>query len=294
MEEKKEKQKKKFGWLGFIKVLLLILFIFACSLIYSNKIATHGLKTKEYVIETNKINDFHGFKIVHISDIHYGKTTFKKDLEKLTDEVNRIKPDLIFFTGDLIDDDTEITSEVTDNLISCLKNMKATYGKYAIKGNHDYSVSEYSIIMDNAHFTLLDEKYDTIYSPNNESIFIAGISTNLHGSLSAKDKLNATIEYLNSLETKPNYTILLMHEPDYIKDISYNFDLVLAGHSHNGQVRLPVIGAIALPVGAKEYYDEHYKINNTDLYISSGIGTSDVGLRLFNRPSINLYRIVKR
>ena len=292
MEEKKEE--KKFNWLKLLKILLLIVFIFVCFLIYSNKFATHGLKTKEYVIKTSQINDFHGLKIVHISDIHYGKTTFEKDLKQLTKEVNKIKPDLIFFTGDLIDDEIEITSAVTDILTDSLKQMQATYGKYAIKGNHDYNLSEYPIIMDNADFILLDEKFDTIYSPNNETIFIAGMSTNLHGTLNAKDKLNSTIEYLNNLEKKPNYTILLMHEPDYINDVTYNFDLVLAGHSHNGQVRLPIIGAITLPIGAKKYYDEHYKINNTDLYISSGIGTSDVGLRLFNRPSINLYRLIKR
>ena len=86
-----------------------------------------------------------------------------------------------------------------------------------------------------------------------------------------------------------------MHEPDYIDDIDYSkFDLVLAGHSHNGQVRIPFIGATILPDGAKKYYKEYYKLEDTKLYISSGIGTTILPIRLFNKPSYNFYRIIKK
>ena len=71
-----------------------------------------------------------------------------------------------------------------------------------------------------------------------------------------------------------------------------NYDLILAGHSHDGQVKLPGIGAVILPNGAKKYHKNYYNLNGTDFYISSGIGTSRYNFRLFNRPSINLYRLV--
>ena len=78
------------------------------------------------------------------------------------------------------------------------------------------------------------------------------------------------------------------NDPKKIKD--KNIDLFLAGHSLNGQVRLPFIGSIYTPTGAKKYYDSKYKIDNTEIYISNGLGTSKIPYRLNNRPSINLYR----
>ena len=100
------------------------------------------------------------------------------------------------------------------------------------------------------------------------------------------------IDYNNFInENDIKYKILLLHEPDTIDNINNNFALILAGHSHNGQVRLPLIGATILPVGSKRYYKEHYTINNSELYISSGLGTSTLPLRFLDHPSINFYRI---
>ena len=92
-----------------------------------------------------------------------------------------------------------------------------------------------------------------------------------------------------------SYKIILAHEPDITKDITTNYqvNLILAGHSHGGQIRLPLIGALYTPPYSKEYYEGHYKINDTNLYISSGIGVSTVNYRLWNRPSINFYRLYK-
>ena len=71
------------------------------------------------------------------------------------------------------------------------------------------------------------------------------------------------------------------------------FNLLLAGHSHAGQVRLPFIGAVILPEGAQKYYDSHYKIENSDLYVSNGLGVSNYNFRLFNTPSYSVYRLVQ-
>ncbi len=90
-----------------------------------------------------------------------------------------------------------------------------------------------------------------------------------------------------------SYKIIIVHEPDIADEIvkNYNVNLILAGHSHNGQVRLPLIGPLYTPKYAKKYYDNYYKIGDTDLYISSGIGVSIANYRRWNRPSINCYRL---
>ena len=96
-------------------------------------------------------------------------------------------------------------------------------------------------------------------------------------------------------ENKSNYKINIMHYPDEFDNIKkYNYDLVLAGHSHNGQIALPVYGAVITPENAKEYYKPYYKIDNTLFYISSGVGTTKFDYRFLNKPSFNLYRILKK
>ena len=91
------------------------------------------------------------------------------------------------------------------------------------------------------------------------------------------------------------YTITITSETDDIDNIlsEYNSDLILAGNSMNGQIRLPFIGGIIKKEGSKKYKDPYYKINNTKLYVSSGIGSPDAGFRFMARPSINFFRLTK-
>ena len=292
----KEKKKGKKIILFFVFLTILIVGL----LLYSRYIGTSGLKIKEYKITNNNfVDNYYGLKIVHISDIHYGRITFDKELEKLAKKINLTKPDIVVFTGDLIDQDTKLTNEQADKMSSILSKIDADIGKYAINGNHDYYFENWDLIIENSGFINLNNKYELIYKDPTKYILLAGMSTNSYGKESISDKLKDVTEYLKDIEedNKPIYSILLMHEPDYIDDINLNnFNLVLSGHSHNGQVRIPFIGAIknSLPSGSRKYYDEYYRVKNTDLYISSGIGTSTVNFRLFNRPSFNLYRMTNK
>ena len=296
-EEQKEKQ-SHFHWLKY----LLLFFIFMIGIfLYSNKIATHGLKVKERkIINANITEEFHGLKIVHFSDVHYNDTTTEKDLHKIQSKINELNPDIVVFTGDLFSENASLEEKDIQVLTNFLTGISANIGKYAITGEDDYSIDNYPIILENSGFMNLDEKYDMIYNKNNESILIAGLSTNLHGTKNAKDKLQPTIDYLNSLKKEkdaklPTYKILLLHEPDFIDQIDYqNFDLVLAGHTHLGQVKLPLIGGLLKQEGSFQYRKEYYQLGSTDFYISSGIGTAKYPFRLFNRPSIQFYRITNR
>lgn len=276
---------------------IIIFFIFntllICGiLVYSRYIGTSGLKVKEYKIINKSFNDnYYGLKIVHISDIHYGRITFDKELENLVEKVNNLKPDIVVFTGDLIDKDTVLTNSKADKISSILSKIDSNIGNYAVNGNHDYKFDNWELIIENSGFINLNDKYDLIYKDTDNYILISGISTNYYGKTTINEKLKETEDFLKN--NTPIYSILLMHEPDYIDEINLkNYNLVLSGHSHNGQIRLPYLGIVKqfLPKGSKKYYNEHYKIKNTDLYISGGIGTSTINFRLFDKPSINLYR----
>lgn len=275
----------------FLKWLFIITLIIISIIIYARYIGTLGLITKEYTIkDTNLPSDFDGLKIVHFSDLHYNRALNITKLNKVVKEINNINPDIVVFTGDLIDKDSNLTDNDYIELSNILNKINAKYGKYAILGNHDIGEYKDSVIKTyiNSNFTFLDNDHDIIYSKNNERIFIGGISPITNNTSDINKTLN--VENIAS-----DYKIILIHEPDLTDDIvkNYQVNLILAGHSHNGQIRLPIIGAIYTPPYAKKYYDEYYKIDNTNLYISSGIGVSTINYRLFNHPSINFYRINK-
>lgn len=279
---------------SFLKLFLIIILIIGLIVAYGFLIEPKLITVKEQKITINNLPDnFDGFKIVHISDIHYGRLFDEESLKKLVKSINEQKPDIVVLTGDLIDKDTHMTTNMANKISKYLNNISATTGKYAINGNNDLNFDEWYNIITNGGFRDLNNTYDTIYKDGYQSIFISGAST-IKDKLSINDKLKTSVDYLNSFQKDgPVYKILLLHEPDAIDDLTVNpFDLILAGHSHAGQIRLPIIGPIHLPDGAKKYYENHYKIENADLYISNGLGVSNFNFRLFSVPSYTLYRLV--
>ena len=281
-ENKFDKHKKIL--LRIFKIVMTISIILFSLILYSRYISTSGIIVKEYSnTYENLPQEYHGLKIIHISDIHYGNTTFKKQLNHMMNKINELNPDIVVFTGDLIDKDFKYQDTDIDNIVTILSKINTTIGKYSIKGNQDTEIFEQ--IMQKSNFIVLNNTSDLIYKNSTTPIYINGIGSSI------KQEIDITKAFEKN--NKNIFTITIMHEPDNIDEIlqTYTVDLALAGHSHNGQVRLPFIGSIVKNQDAKKYDDAYYKINNTDLYISGGIGTSTLPFRLFNRPSINLYRL---
>lgn len=259
-------------------------------MIYARYIGTMGFDTKEYTVYSTDIpSGFDGIKIIHFSDIHYNRAITLEKIKNIVNEINFINPDIVVFTGDLIDKDVTLVSDDFKNLSEVLSGINAKYGKYAVLGNHDYDEMDNVIkVFDDSGFNYLDNEYDIIYNNLKESIFIGGINTISYN----LDDIDKALEYSKDNENI-DYRIILVHEPDISDEIvnDYSVNLILAGHSHNGQVRLPIIGPIYTPPYSKKYYDNYYDIDGTDLYITSGIGVSTINYRLWNRPSINFYRV---
>jgi len=283
-KENKEKRKKT-----FIKIILIFLLFLILLILYMHFIGTKGLVVREYKVESEKLPEsFHGFKVVQFSDLHYLTTVKEKELKNIVNKINELRADIVVFTGDLIDDNKIPTEKEIKSLIKHLNKIEANLGLYTIKGNHDYSNDYFEKIFNETNFKILDNSYEYIYYDNNTPIIINGLGSSIQN--------DSNIELAFNYENKNLYTITLLHEPDTIDNIlySYDVDLALAGHSHNGQIRLPGIGSLMTVKDGKKYPNENYKINDTNLFVSGGLGTSIYEFRLFNRPSINLYRLVTK
>ena len=273
----------------WVKILLIIITFLSLFFLYSRCIGTKGLVVKEYSIVDSKLPDnFYGLKIVHLSDINYKMTTSKEDLEKTVKEINLLKPDIVILSGDLFNKNINYTNNDYKDLAKILSNINYNIGKYTIKGDNDLNIKKWEDVINQSDFINLNDTYELIYFEGYDPILLAGISSN-----NKKNHIEKSINNIyNQVTIKYNFSILVLHEPDYINEIDYNkFNLILAGHSLNGQIKLPFIGGIIRPKGSKLYYDEYYELNNTKLYISSGLGTNEYKFRFNNKPSFNLFRL---
>ena len=274
-----------------VKILIIGVIIFILIALYSRFIATTGLEVKEYVVSSSNITDnLYGLKIVHISDIHYGQTVDSKYLDKLVKEINLLKPDILVLTGDLLDKQKDINENDINVITSSFLKINPSIGKYIVSGDNDVSFENWKSIATEAGFKIIDDNYELIYSKGYTPILLAGISSFNNNINESYTKIE---EFINSSNEFNNiYKILLIHQPDLIDNVNYSyFNLILSGHSLDGQIKLPIINDWLLPVNAKKYHEKYYKLNSTKLYISNGVGTTNFKFRLFNRPSINLYRL---
>lgn len=271
--------------------ILIILTILFGILLYSRFLGTKGLNTNEIIIANDNFINYNGLKIVHFSDLHYKKVITEDTVKELITSINKNNPDLVLFTGDLVDKDYKLENNDINFLIKQLSKIKAKYGTYSILGDNDYQELEnIRSIYIQSNITLLDNTDTTIINENNQKLQIAGIS----GTLKENEDLTASIQ--TTINETIDYKIILTHEPDNITTILKNYPntpLILSGHSINGSINIPIIKQLLLPTGAKTYYKPYYKISNTDIYISNGIGVNQINFRLFNTPSINLYRLKK-
>lgn len=264
-------QKKNDFWKKFIIYVSIILLVISLIIIYARYRATSGIKVNEYKVTNNLITDnFHGTKVVHFSDIHYGNTVDIDYLKEIVNEINELDADIVVFTGDLLDQDIDV--DIKNNIITILSGIKAHIGKYAISGESDYDDHLFNEIVTNSGFVNINDSYEYIYYKSDTPIVISNKDEVIGSNL---------------------FSILLLHEPDNIDNLNNHFNLVLSGHSHNGQINIPFIKNLLLPNGAKKYYNGYYKVNDSDLYVSSGIGTDAFKFRFLNKPSINLYRLTK-
>lgn len=265
----------------------------------------------EVVNESLPLN-FDGFRIVQVTDVHSIRTQEQADLfyEKIVGE----RPDAVVITGDLVDstyyeeENKALKEGLSDKMagqdtIDFISRLAEHYYVYYVYGNHEMILLD---DVDNNPFKVAMEELGVIFLNNNgvkitkddESIYMLGIqdpSTLYKDSDYVSydnhlDRINAMMTKVVSLKEEDLYTVLLTHRPEYfIAYSNYDVDLVLAGHAHGGQVRLPGIGGLYTPVQGwfPEYTEGAFENNNTMMIVGRGIGNTIKIPRIFNPPEIN-------
>ncbi|MGG5372972.1 metallophosphoesterase [Enterococcus sp. AZ196] len=266
----------------FKKIFIGLVLILVCIPIYAFKIepslaVVHRLQLGNKSMPKE-------LKVLQLSDIQVSESYSTKRLDKVIRKVNKEKPDIIVFTGDLFDNYAQYNHE--PEIIEKLKEMKATIGKYAVWGNHDYgggAARVYQQVMNAANFEVLKNAGETLTLANGKKVFIGGLDDSLLGAPSIEETLSYRQRY--------DYSILLTHEPDVADGfVGTNTQLVLAGHSHGGQVRLPFYEV--KNVLAKKYTRGLYELkDHTKLYVNTGLGTTAIHARLGVPPEISVFHL---
>ncbi|MCP8970877.1 metallophosphoesterase [Ectobacillus ponti] len=229
---------------------------------------------------------FAGIKIVQFSDLHLGYHYSIGQLRRVVDTINAQSPDVVFFTGDLMDDQRSFGS--TEEIWQLLKRIQAPLGKYCIYGNHDhggYGTELYKTLMTRADFRLLQNEEARIRLLDGSEIAVLGLDDMMLG--------HPEPEKTAQLAHPDVFTILLAHEPDVAPRIAdYPVNLQLSGHSHGGQVKLPFFGPVITPPLARIYTEGFYTITGAyklTLFVSRGLGMTRVPFRFLSRPEIVVF-----
>lgn len=255
---------------------------------YAREIEPTLLSMAEETIQSTKLPiDFQNYKIIQFTDTHIGFHYSIEQLKELIAKINAENPDIILFTGDLVD--TPQSFEWDGDLIQTLTSLQAPDGKYWIYGNHDhggFGTEKINDVMSESGFTLLQNS-SMVIRKGDGRINLAGLDDVMLG----QPDLDKTFRDVDT----DLFTILLVHEPDYAdKAVEYPADVQLSGHSHGGQVRFPFIGHLYTPAFAERYVKGKFQINDLTLYVSKGIGTTRLPYRFLCRPEFNVYTLKSR
>lgn len=225
-------------------------------------------------------------KIVFLTDIHRGPFTTKYFLEKISNEIEKIEVDIILFGGDYIYSSIKYLKDS----LSSFKKLNPKLGKWGVLGNHDNFLGRKEVIK------YLKEN-DVNLLNNNSIKLISGENTlSLFGVDDFKTGHPNLISALKFIK-KDELTIGISHNPILWVKTKTNFqaDLLLSGHTHGGQIDIPLIGPpFLLPGHGREFYRGLYNLNGMKLYVSRGIGTIHIPLRLFCPPEITTINIFNK
>ncbi|MBO0962642.1 metallophosphoesterase [Neobacillus sp. MM2021_6] len=266
---------------------LAVLGLSSGGYLYAHRIEPSLLDISELDIKHHHIpKSFDGIKMVQFSDTHLGFQYNLGQFQKLAAKINDLQPDIIIFTGDLMDEPNKYAE--MNKLVPILEKLHAPLGKYCIFGNHDhggYGSEIYRNIMEITNFTVLLNESIPIQLKDGSSIYLVGIDDAMLG--------NPDLPLAIKRVPKNQFTLLLSHAPDLAETAShYPIHWQISGHSHGGQVKLPFIGALVTPPFAQKFPEGLYTLGDLTpltLYVNRGIGTTRLPFRFMAKPELTIF-----
>ena len=251
-------------------VLLIIGILIIDALVFE----PYSLNVTTYNLENQQLS---GIKIVFATDFHIAPYPWEKmRLQKIINRINEQNADLVILGGDYVNRHDKKSTMSPDEIATKLKGIIAP--KVAVLGNHDayYGKSEVKTALKNVGISVLDNQNVSLIL-RRRHVSIAGVADYNTG----KPRVEEVLKNLS----KP--IIFITHSPDVFPNILGRVDIAFAGHTHGGQIVIPLLGALLVPTdsGRKYVYGLMYE-NGKPLVISSGLGTSILPLRFYNRPEI--------
>lgn len=246
------------------------------------------LEITDYKIKSKKIpKAFDGFKIVQISDFH------SDNFPGISVTIKDLKPDIIVSTGDLADDDGSYLPAVR-----LCESLTSIAPMYAVTGNHDLWRSDYQKFEDETKKTGVKTLHDErIYlKKGDKKIGLCGIDDPF--SMVKENIMDNLSRSLGQLKKTSCFDILLFHRANLLYELKHHgFDLILAGHMHGGQVRLPWGSGLFSPTSSMasgenmlfpKYFGGYYTYKDTQMIVNRGLGNPMIIPRIFNRPEITV------
>lgn len=286
-QKSRNTKKQKYIKLAITLSIVIVIILF-CN--FQNK----HLETTHYTYAAEQLDaDLEGYRIVQISDLHNAK--FGKNNQKLVGRIRECEPDMIVLTGDLVDSNhTNV-----DRAVQFVDEIVKICPVYYVTGNHEYWLekSEYDELMDGligAGVVILDDQVVEI-SMGDAKFRLVGLDDKSLADGTLGTLLNNTHNVVHEDSDEREFTVVLAHEPQYLaRYASSGVDLVLSGHAHGGQFRLPFVGGIVAPDQGflPKYTAGEYYMNGTEMIVSRGLGNSVIPVRLFNFPEIVCVELV--
>ena len=274
---------------GFLKAAL---YGAAGLALYAGEVERHWIQITERDVRLSGLpSAFDGPRVAQLSDIHMDEYTEPLFLRYAIERINQLNPDVIFLTGDFVSDGVMSPKFERGAAWQCaniLTEFKCAE-RYAILGNHDVAVGAQHVTaaLTANRIAVLNNSYLPI-ERSGARFWLAGLSDPLEDHPDPDQAIPASIR---NIPDQP--IVLLCHAPDYVDTLLTHpagsaVSLMLSGHTHGGQVRLPFIGAMQLPVLGRKYVEGWFRLGHLQLHVNRGLGTVGVPFRFDCPPEISL------